>query len=112
VVFGRIQSGETWYLVESNSQLKLGDLITVVGPPAQLPEVIAFLGQRSDAELELDRREMDFRRIFVSNPQVAGRKLKDLDLPEKFGALITRIRRGDIQLIPTGNTVLELGDRV
>ncbi|MBX3049250.1 MAG: hypothetical protein KIT46_02985 [Anaerolineales bacterium] len=112
VVFGRIQKGKQLLLAEKDSQLELGDHITVVGAPAQLQSVIAFLGERSPASLELDRREMDFRRIFVSNPQVVGRKLSQIDLPEQFGALITRIRRGDIQLIPTGNTVLELGDRV
>lgn len=36
----------------------------------------------------------------------------DLDLPSTFGAVVTRLRRGDLELVPKGHTVLELGDRV
>ncbi|MCW5876681.1 MAG: hypothetical protein KIS85_07330 [Anaerolineales bacterium] len=112
LVFGRIQKGEQLRLAEKGSRLALGDQITVVGTPQQVASALAFMGERSQDGLELDRREMDFRRVFVSNPDVAGRRLSSLNLPEQYGALITRIRRGDIQLIPSGDTILELGDRV
>jgi len=59
-----------------------------------------------------DRSEMDFRRIFVSNPKLAGSRIKDLHLQQRFGAVITRVRRGDMELLPRGDTLLELGDRV
>ena len=55
---------------------------------------------------------MDYRRIFVSNPKIAGHRLRDLNLPQQFGAVVTRVRRGDVELLPHGDTVLELGDRV
>jgi putative transport protein len=50
--------------------------------------------------------------MFVSNTKVAGHRLKELDLPQHFGAVITRLRRGDVEFVPHGDTVLELGDRV
>jgi putative transport protein len=62
--------------------------------------------------LELDRSQLDYRRIFVSNPKLAGLPLRDLNLPQQFGAIVTRVRRGDIEFIPNGDTVLEPGDRV
>ncbi|MEX1246936.1 MAG: aspartate:alanine exchanger family transporter [Anaerolineales bacterium] len=112
VVFGRIKHGEQLHLVDKHTRLHVGDLLTVVGSPEELARVTAFLGETSQIALDLDRRELDYRRVFVSNPSVAGHTLRSLNLPQQFGAVITRIRRGDIQLVPTGDTVLELGDRV
>jgi putative transport protein len=43
---------------------------------------------------------------------VAGRRIRDLGTLHQLGALVTRVRRGDIEFLPDGDTVLELGDRV
>src|SRR3712207_9408540 len=43
---------------------------------------------------------------------VAGHRLRDLNLPHHFGAIVTHVRRGDVELLPHGDTVLELGDQV
>jgi putative transport protein len=74
--------------------------------------VTQALGEPSGERLDTDRSELDYRRVFVSNPYVAGQRLRDLHLMERFGATVTRIRRGDSDILPHGETVLELGDRV
>jgi putative transport protein len=48
----------------------------------------------------------------VSEPAVAERPLSELRLMERFGALVTRVRRGDVDLVAEPDTVVELGDRV
>jgi putative transport protein len=48
----------------------------------------------------------------VSDAAVVERPLADLRLLERFGATITRIRRGEIELLPDEETELLLGDRV
>ena len=48
----------------------------------------------------------------VSSHEVAGRALGDLDLPGRFTATATRVRRGDVDLLATDDLVLALGDRV
>ncbi|HEY3378307.1 MAG TPA: TrkA C-terminal domain-containing protein, partial [Armatimonadota bacterium] len=40
------------------------------------------------------------------------RQLRDLELQQKFGAVVTRIRRGDVDMLAHADTVIELGDRV
>ena len=75
-------------------------------------KAVAWLGERAGEQLELDRSLYDFRRIFVSNPDIAGRTLNELDLPRTYGAIVSRVRRGDIDLLAHGDTVVELGDRV
>ncbi|HET7755199.1 MAG TPA: aspartate:alanine exchanger family transporter [Anaeromyxobacteraceae bacterium] len=111
VQFGRIKRGGRFVLADPDERVQLGDLVTVVGTGEELDRVTAQLGEESDDHIDLDRREYDQRRLFVSNPDVAGRRLGDLDLA-RHEAVVTRVRRGDADLLPNDDMVLELGDRV
>lgn len=112
VVLTRVKRGNELFLADGDTTLALGDLINVLGAPDQVDRVTAQLGEATAERLEFDRSHYDFRRIFVSNPEVVGRRLASLRIPERFGALVTRIRQGDIDLLADGSTVIELGDRV
>lgn len=112
VVFGRVRREAHTHVVNSTTTVRPGDVVTVVGAPAQIERVVDWLGARSDEPIEWDRRSLDYRRVFVSNREVAGRRLADLDLPAKFGAVITRVRRGDVEMLARDDMILELGDRV
>jgi len=112
VIFGRIKRGGVYLLTGAQVRFQPGDLVIVVGSDAELQRVAEMLGEFSEEEITADRSEFDYRRIFVSNPRVAERPLRDLKLFERFGATITRVRRGDDDFLPHGNMVLELGDRV
>lgn len=112
VIFGRVRHGSAISLPDPMYCFSPGDLVTAVGSAEELERIAGFLGEQSTDEIDLDRREFDFRRIFVSNPRLAGRRLRDLHLKEKHGAIVSRIRRGDNDILPHGDTVLELGDRV
>ena len=63
-------------------------------------------------ELTHDRSVYDVQRMFVSNPEVVGEKIASLNLAERYPVIITRVQRGDMDVVATGETVLELGDRV
>jgi putative transport protein len=112
VIFGRMKRNGQLSLAIGETYFQIGDLVSVVGTREDLDRVTALLGEASDERLELDRSQLDFRRIFVSNRKLAGQRLRDLDLPQQYGAIVTRVRRGDIEFLPHGDTVLELGDRI
>lgn len=112
VVFGRIRQGSGLDLVKEDTRLAAGDSLTAIGSEEALDQVSAALGESSDDHLEFDRSAIDYRRIVVSNPKVVGHPLRTLNLPRHYGGVITRIRRGDIELLPDGATTLQLGDRV
>jgi putative transport protein len=112
VVFGRVRRGTGTHVVDSTTRVEPGDVVTVVGSPAAIAEVVAYLGKPSDQRIEWDRAALDYRRVFVSSPDVAGRRLGDLELPTKFSAVVTRVRRGDVEMLADDDMVLELGDRV
>ena len=53
---------------------------------------------------------LDFRRISVSNRRLAGTHLRDLDLEAHYGATVTRVRRGDADLVVLAGFMRILGD--
>jgi putative transport protein len=112
VVFGRTQRGEDLSLFHPARALESGDLVTVVGSTSEVASVIAMLGEENEERLEFDHSRMDSTSVFVSNPRVAGQRLSELNLPQRFGAILTRVRRGDVEFLPRRDTVLELGDQV
>ncbi len=112
VVLSRLKHDGELRLTSGDTTLALDDLVNVVGLPEEVDKAVRWLGEPSGEQLELDRSLYDFRRIFVSNPDIAGRTLNNLDLPHTYGAIVSRVRRGDIDLLAHGDTVVELGDRV
>ncbi|MBE2199275.1 MAG: transporter [Anaerolinea sp.] len=112
VVFGRLQRGNEIMLATGDTALQFNDMLSIVGTPDDVQTAVPVLGELMDIHLEFDRSQYDYRRMFVSNPAVVGRRLSELRLPQEHGAIVTRVRRGDIDLLADGDTMLELGDRV
>lgn len=112
VLFARRRRGEHVDVVHEDEPLAVGDLVTLVAERDDLARVVDEIGEPAEEQLELDRTDLDFRRVFVSEPALFGRPLGQLRLLERFGAIVTRVRRGDVDLLPDGRTVLEPGDRV
>ena len=118
VVFSRVMRGDvpghpgTVDVASAELTPAVGDILTVVGDAEVVERVVRDLGHPSSVPLVLDRSQLDFRRITVSDRKVAGRSLEQLRLPARFGATATRVRRGDVDLLATDDLVLQLGDRV
>ncbi len=112
IVFGRMRREAEEFLPNMDTQLRVGDQLVLVGHSDPLERAIAFLGKPLEYELSYDRTIYDAQRIFVSNPEIAGATIAALNLPEKYSAVITRVKRGDIDILANGETVLELGDRI
>lgn len=112
VVFSRYRRAGEVDTVTDDVILKPGDTVNIVGEERAVEEAVLKLGTKLDERLELDRTRIDYRRIFVSRPDVAERPLRELALASRFGAVVTRVRRGDAEFVPTRDTELELGDRV
>jgi len=111
-IMGRYRRDGEVRLVHGDTVLRPGDEVTLVGSERDLAQVVPRIGDATDTRLDLERSELDFRRLFVSRPEVAGRTLAELRLPQRLGAVVTRVRRGDAFLLPTADLRLELGDRV
>ncbi len=112
VSFARVKRDSTVMIATDDTELQRGDLVSIVGQRSCLEHAEQFLGQRRNEQLDRDRSTIDFRRIFVSKKAVTEKPVTSLNLGTKFGAVITRVRRGDVEFVPDHDTVLEPGDRV
>lgn len=97
---------------EKIDKIYLEDIVTLIGTENDLQKMCAILGEESDQDLSLDRGEIDYRRIIVSNKKIIGKTIAQLNLYIHFQAIISRLRRGDIDLPVKEDMVLEAGDRV
>ena len=112
VVFGRIFRGEEIQLVNWDTIFRRDDIVIIVGVKTAVDNVTKMLGSETDLPEKFDRSLYDNRRIFLSNPNLAGRTISSLNLHEKYNTVISRIRRGDTDMLASSDTVLELGDRI
>ena len=112
VAFGRVKRGSALFVASDDIEPAPGDLVTVVGPDHAVDAAIALLGSKSSERVELDRADVDFRRIVVSSRAVAGHTIADVDLQGELGGTVTRVRRGDVDMVASPDLVLELGDHV
>ncbi|MBV7363405.1 transporter [Actinomycetaceae bacterium TAE3-ERU4] len=98
------------------TQLERGDEVLLVGNPADVAVALRALGRESAPERDLTnyRRNVDFRRFILSNPKLAGRKLKYVreEVRNHLGGVVTRVRRRDLDMLGNDDVVLQLGDRL
>ncbi|ATG50403.1 transporter [Brachybacterium vulturis] len=99
-------------VIVPGEDLLVGDEVVAVGMPEQVEAVTAALGETSDRHIAHDRSLVEFTRLTVSNPDLASRSIAELNLPVRFGAVVTRVRRGDLELLARDDLVLEPGDRL
>ena len=99
-------------LATAESRLAQGDIVAVVGHRAAHQSARHIFGEPSEIHIEHDGAALDYRRVFVSSPGIVGKRVGDLDLQNQLSATITRLRRGDVDIVPDSDTRLEFGDRV
>jgi putative transport protein len=87
-------------------------VLGVASTKEALAQAGAILGEPAHGRLVKDRRDLDYLRVFASRPMVVGRTLGDLTLPGEKASIVVQVRRGDTDILPRPDLVLEFGDRV
>jgi putative transport protein len=111
-VVSRIQHEGRTGIVKPDTPLEEGDIVVAVGDEEALGRAQHIFGGLTEARIEQDRSQLDYRRVWVSSERVVGKRIAELDLQDQLAATITRLRRGDVDVVPTPDTRLEYGDRV
>jgi putative transport protein len=111
-VISRIRRGGGVDIPRPHMRLAAGDVVAVVGDERALRHAADVFGAASPTQITRDRSELDYRRVFVSRGEVVGKRIRELDLEDRLSAVITRLRRGDRDIVPDPGTRLEYGDRV
>lgn len=96
-----------------NLVLAMNDVLLAIGPSrAALEQAGRSLGEAAPGRFLKDRQDVDYLRVFASRAAVVGRALGDLELPGGKGVSVLHVRRGDADMLPKPDLVLEFGDRI
>jgi len=87
-------------------------LLAVAASKEVLAAAGTLLGEAAHGRLVEDRKDLDYLRVFASRPALVGQTVGSLQLPGENGSVIVQVRRGDIDLQPYSDLVIESGDRV
>ncbi len=118
-VISRIWRGGEVSIPKSDISLVEGDQILVVTTPDDIDTLTALFGQREERdwnELDIDWDSIDSQlvsqHIIITRPQVNGKRLSSLRLRNNYGVNISRVSRSGVQLIPSPDLILQVGDRL
>lgn len=99
----------------SNSVINPGDKLLVITSQANADVVSAFIGKKIDMDQtaweKLDTHLVS-RRLVVTNSEINGKSLGELNIRAQFGLNITRVNRAGIDLTADPHLHLQLGDRI
>lgn len=107
-----LRRGARTRVVQPGEWLNVDDTVLVVGPEADVTRAAEVLGRPAKTTLTHDRADVDFRRFLVSDPRLVGSTVGELDFHGRFDGTITRVKRGDLDMVAGDNLVLQPGDRV
>ena len=93
--------------------LNHGDALALTGESVEaLEKAQALIGESATGRIAKDRLDLDYFRFFVSKGTVVGVRVGDLDMAGVSEYSIMHVRRGDADLLPRPDLILEYGDRV
>ena len=111
VNLSRVLRGDKVLPVSSQMRLQLNDIVMVVGQESEVAKMSVLLGEPADVQMDInsDVKSVD---VYVTEESLAGRKLTQLKIRERYMVVVTRIRRQGLEITPTGAVSLEIGDNI
>jgi len=93
--------------------LKADDvLLATATSPGALATAVALFGELQTGRMTSHSPDLGYLRVFASSRTVVGQALRDIRFPDGVVGSIVHVRRGDADLLPQPDLVLEVGDRV
>ena len=97
----------------ASSVLGADDVLLVVATdPARLAQAQTLIGEPTAGAITSDRTALDYVLVYASKGSVVGMPLGSLEIAGGFDYSYMHVRRGDVDLLPDRDLVLEYGDRV
>jgi len=108
-----IRRGGQNQVPDPSTTVGLDDVLMVVGTePAAVEAARSLIGESVAGAMATDRSDLDYVRVFASRAGVIGMPIGGLRIPGGFDYSFIQVRRGDADLLPDKDLVLEFGDRV
>ena len=105
----RVRHGKTILAATPDVALHLDDVVMAVGTEEELDKLRVILGEETRVSMETGTSVIAMDAV-VTEGAAVGKRLADLHVRERYGVVITRLRRQGLELTPTGGMALEMGD--
>ena len=110
VICSRLKREETLKVPSPETVIQLGDLLHLVGQPADLHNAQLVIGQEVDTSLSTKGTDLRVARVVVTNENVLGKRIRDLHFKERYDVVISRLNRAGVELVASGDISLQFGD--
>ena len=110
IICSRLKREETLKVPSPETVIQLGDLLHLVGQPADLHNAQLVIGQEVDTSLSTKGTDLRVERVVVTNENVLGKRIRDLHFKERYDVVISRLNRAGVELVASGDISLQFGD--
>ncbi|EGK4253241.1 TPA: putative transporter [Escherichia coli] len=110
IICSRLKREETLKVPSPDTIIQLGDLLHLVGQPADLHNAQLVIGQEVDTSLSTKGTDLRVERVVVTNENVIGKRIRDLHFKERYDVVISRLNRAGVELVASGDISLQFGD--
>lgn len=110
VICSRLKREETLKVPSPETVIQLGDLLHLVGQPADLYNAQLVIGQEVDTSLSTKGTDLRVERVVVTNENVLGKRIRDLHFKERYDVVISRLNRAGVELVASSDISLQFGD--
>ncbi|HAX3515030.1 putative transporter [Escherichia coli] len=110
IICSRLKREETLKVPSPDTIIQLGDLLHLVGQPADLHNAQLVIGQEVDTSLSTKGTDLRVERVVVTNENVLGKRIRDLHFKERYDVVISRLNRARVELVASGDISLQFGD--
>jgi putative transport protein len=110
VVASRLLRDEQLMVPHPESELHVGDVLHLVGPRSKLDECRLLFGEETGVSLTTKGTNLKWERIVVTSSAVLGKPIAALNIHGLHRAVISRVSRAGVELVPNAALKLEFGD--
>lgn len=110
VICSRLKREETLKVPSPETVIQLGDLLHLVGQPADLHNAQLVIGQEVDTSLSTKGTDLRVARVVVTNENVLGKRIRYLHFKERYDVVISRLNRAGVELVASSDISLQFGD--
>ncbi len=101
-----------WRPLPPGYRFELGHRLLLVGTGNEIQRVADTLGTLREDDGAIIDADRERKTLVVTSPSIYGHTLKELSLRSKFGVTVVRVRRHEMEFVPSGQTTIEFGDTV
>ena len=94
----------------ATTRIQLNDFLHLVGDKNALRRVLLVVGEEVETSLSTQGTDLRVVRVVVTNEQVLGKNIQELELKEKYDVVVSRLNRAGVELVPGNHSTLQFGD--